>query len=153
GRAADAPGHHLRGPLRHRIARGGVLGLEGAIQALGGVVAAGDGPQVDVRVEGDLKGLPAAAEVAAYRIVQEALTNVHRHANAGCAEVRLHLNGDLHVTVDDDGVGLPDQVRSGIGMSSMRERAAELGGSCTVGPGARGGTLVRARLPVNGVSP
>lgn len=128
------------------------LGLEGAIQALGGVVAAGDGPRVDVRVEGDLKGLPAAAEVAAYRIVQEALTNVHRHAGAGCAEVRLSLNGDLHVTVDDDGVGLPDHVRSGIGMSSMRERAAELGGSCTVGRGPKGGTLVRARLPVNGVS-
>ncbi|MFB4311077.1 histidine kinase [Actinomadura sp. GTD37] len=126
------------------------LGLEGAIQALGGVVATGDGPRVDVRVEGDLKGLPAAAEVAAYRIVQEALTNVHRHAGAGCAEVTLCLNGDLHVTVGDDGVGLPDRVRSGIGMSSMRERAAELGGSCTVGPGPEGGTLVRARLPVNG---
>ncbi len=82
------------------------LGLEGAIQALGGVVATGDGPNVDVRVEGDLTGLPAAAEVAAYRIVQEALTNVHRHANAYCAEVTLCLNGDLHVTVGDDGVGL-----------------------------------------------
>ena len=126
------------------------LGLEGAIQALGGVVATGDGPKVDVQVDGDLKGLPAAAEVAAYRIVQEALTNVHRHARAGSAVVRLHLNGDLHVSVDDDGVGLPPQVRSGIGMSSMRERAAELGGSCTVGPGPMGGTLVRARLPVNG---
>ncbi|TDC51829.1 sensor histidine kinase [Actinomadura sp. KC345] len=126
------------------------LGLEGAIQALGGVVATGDGPEVDVQVDGDLKGLPAAAEVAAYRIVQEALTNVHRHAKAGSAVVRLHLNGDLHVSVDDDGVGLPSQVRSGIGMSSMRERAAELGGSCTVGPGPKGGTLVRARLPVNG---
>ncbi|TDB90392.1 sensor histidine kinase [Actinomadura sp. KC216] len=129
------------------------LGLEGAIQALGGVVATGDGPKVDVRVDGDLKGLPAAAEVAAYRIVQEALTNVHRHAKAGSAVVRLHLNGDLHVTVDDDGVGLPTQVRSGVGMSSMRERAAELGGSCTVGPGPQGGTLVRARLPVNGAHP
>ncbi|MFI0409763.1 sensor histidine kinase [Actinomadura sp. 3N508] len=129
------------------------LGLEGAIQALGGVVATGDGPQVNVHVDGDLKGLPAAAEVAAYRIVQEALTNVHRHAKAGSAVVRLHLNGDLHVTVDDDGVGLPTQVRSGVGMSSMRERAAELGGSCTVGPGPQGGTLVRARLPVNGAHP
>ncbi|MFC4051081.1 sensor histidine kinase [Actinomadura syzygii] len=129
------------------------LGLEGAIQALGGVVATGDGPKVDVQVDGDLKGLPAAAEVAAYRIVQEALTNVHRHARAGCAVVRLHLNGDLDVTVGDDGVGLPSHVRSGIGMSSMRERAAELGGTCTVGPGPEGGTLVRARLPVNGVHP
>ncbi|RFS85622.1 sensor histidine kinase [Actinomadura spongiicola] len=129
------------------------LGLEGAIQALGGVVATGDGPKVNVQVDGDLKGLPAAAEVAAYRIVQEALTNVHRHANADSAVVRLHLNGDLHVTVDDNGVGLPSRVRSGIGMSSMRERAAELGGSCTVGPGPQGGTLVRARLPVNGFHP
>ncbi|XRQ03492.1 histidine kinase [Actinomadura welshii] len=127
------------------------LGLEGAIQALGGVVATGEGPKVDVQVEGDLHGLSAAAEVAAYRIVQEALTNVHRHAKACSAVVRLHLNGDLHVTVDDDGVGLPPQVRSGVGMSSMRERAAELGGSCTVGPGPKGGTLVRAKLPVNGV--
>ncbi|MEU9021685.1 sensor histidine kinase [Actinomadura sp. NPDC048394] len=126
------------------------LGLAGAIQALGGVVATGDGPRVDVHVEGDLERLPAAAEVAAYRIVQEALTNVHRHARADSAVVRLYLNGDLHVTVDDDGVGLPPQMRSGIGMSSMRERAAELGGSCTVGPGPKGGTLVRARLPVNG---
>jgi signal transduction histidine kinase len=126
------------------------LGLEGAIQALGGVVATGDGPTVDVRVEGDLKGLSAAAEVAAYRIVQEALTNVHRHANACYAEVTLCLNGDLHVTIGDDGVGLPDRLRSGVGMSSMRERATELGGSCTVGPGPNGGTLVRARLPVNG---
>ncbi|MFB4303420.1 histidine kinase [Actinomadura sp. NTSP31] len=126
------------------------LGLAGAIQALGGVVATGDGPRVDVHVEGDLERLPAAAEVAAYRIVQEALTNVHRHARAESAVVRLYLNGDLHVTVDDDGVGLPPRLRSGIGMSSMRERAAELGGSCTVGPGPKGGTLVRARLPVNG---
>ncbi|TDD83631.1 sensor histidine kinase [Actinomadura rubrisoli] len=129
------------------------LGLAGAIQALGGVVATGDGPKVDVHVEGDLERLPAAAEVAAYRIVQEALTNVHRHARADCAVVRLYLNGDLHVTVGDDGVGLPPQVRSGIGMSSMRERATELGGSCTVGPGPKGGTLVRARLPVNGAHP
>ncbi|WP_242901632.1 sensor histidine kinase [Actinomadura terrae] len=126
------------------------LGLAGAIQALGGVVATGDGPKVEVHVEGELDRLPAAAEVAAYRIVQEALTNVHRHAKADCAEVRLYLNGDLHVSVDDDGVGLPPRVRSGVGMSSMRERAAELGGSCTVGPGPKGGTIVRARLPVNG---
>jgi two-component system, NarL family, sensor kinase len=124
------------------------LGLAGAIRALGCVVSTGDGPKVDVEVEGDLTVLPAAAEVAAYRIVQEALTNVHRHAKAGAAVVRLHLNGDLYVTIGDDGVGLPADLRSGVGMSSMRERAAELGGSCTVGPGPDGGTLVRARLPL-----
>ena len=124
------------------------LGLAGAIKALGGVVATGDGPTVEVEVEGDLDALPAAAEVAAYRIVQEALTNVYRHAKADSAVVRLHLNGDLHVTVNDDGVGMPENVRSGVGMSSMQERAAEIGGSCTVAPGPDGGTVVRARLPV-----
>ena len=125
------------------------LGLAGAIQALGLVVSTEDGPNVAVQVEGDLSCLPAAAEVAAYRIVQEALTNVHRHARASEVEVRLNLNGDLHVSVGDDGVGLSPDARSGIGMSSMRERAAELGGSCSVGPGpGGGGTVVRARLPI-----
>ncbi|MEW2352753.1 histidine kinase [Spirillospora sp. NPDC029432] len=124
------------------------LGLAGAIRALGGVVATGDGPEVEVEVEGDLGELPAAAEVAAYRIVQEALTNVYRHAQAGNALVRLSLNGDLHVWVGDDGVGMAEGARSGVGMSSMRERAAEIGGSCTVEPGPEGGTVVRARLPV-----
>ncbi|MFF5263399.1 histidine kinase [Actinomadura viridis] len=127
------------------------LGLAGAIRALGGVVGTGDGPSVDVRVEGDLASLPAAAEVAAYRIVQEALTNVYRHARAGSAVVRLSLNGDLHVCVGDDGVGMPPDARSGVGMCSMRERAAEIGGSCTVGPGPEGGTVVSARLPVNAI--
>jgi two-component system NarL family sensor kinase len=129
------------------------LGLAGAIRALGGVVAGEDGPQVDVRVEGDLDNLPAAAEVAAYRIVQEALTNVYRHARAGNAEVRLCLNGDLHVTVRDDGVGLREDARSGVGMSSMRERATEIGGSLTVAQAPEGGTLVRARLPISGTGP
>ncbi|WP_019633969.1 sensor histidine kinase [Actinomadura atramentaria] len=128
------------------------LGLAGAIRALGGVVSTGDGPRVDVHVDGDLDRLPAAAEVAAYRIVQEALTNVYRHAKADRAVVRLlSLNGDLHVTVGDDGIGVRDRPRSGVGMTSMRERAAELGGSCTIGPGPGGGTLVSARLPVNGL--
>jgi signal transduction histidine kinase len=124
------------------------LGLAGAIRALGGVVATGDGPEVNVQVEGDLDNLPAAAEVAAYRIVQEALTNVYRHANAGNAIVHLRLNGDLHVSVLDDGIGVAPNARSGVGMSSMRERATEIGGSCTVTPAPEGGTLVTARLPV-----
>ncbi|MEV5571461.1 sensor histidine kinase [Spirillospora sp. NPDC052269] len=130
------------------------LGLAGAIRALGGVVGSGGhGPRVDVEVEGDLAALPAAAEVAAYRIVQEALTNVYRHAKAARAVVRLDLSGDLDVTVRDDGVGLPKDVRAGVGMSSMRERAAELGGSCTVSRRPEGGTLVRARLPLSGAPP
>ncbi|MCP2338825.1 sensor histidine kinase [Actinomadura rupiterrae] len=130
------------------------LGLAGAIRALGGVVGSGGhGPHVEVEVEGELAALPAAAEVAAYRIVQEALTNVYRHAKASHALVRLDLSGDLDVTVRDDGVGLPRDVRAGVGLSSMRERAAELGGTCTVRRRAEGGTLVRARLPLSGAPP
>ncbi|MEV4254117.1 ATP-binding protein, partial [Spirillospora sp. NPDC049652] len=109
--------------------------------------------RVDVHVEGDLAALPAAAEVAAYRIVQEALTNVYRHARAGHAVVRLRLNGDLDVSVQDDGIGPPEDLRGGVGMSSMRERAAELGGACTVSGRPEGGTLVRARLPLTGAPP
>src|SRR5262249_23231367 len=126
------------------------LGLAGAIRALGSVVATGDGPKVDVQVEGDLDNLPAAAEVAAYRIVQEALTNVYRHAKAECATVRLSLNGDLHVSIKDDGIGMPQEARLGVGMSSMQERATEIGGSCTIRRSPEGGTLVRARLPITG---
>ncbi|RAY12124.1 sensor histidine kinase [Actinomadura craniellae] len=126
------------------------LGLAGAIEALGESATGAGGPRVEVRVEGDeagLANLPAAVEVAAYRIVQEALTNVRRHAGAGLAVVRLRLDGDLYLSVSDDGAGMPAGGRAGVGTSSMRERAAELGGSCTIGRGAEGGTLVQARLP------
>lgn len=131
------------------------LGLAGAVQALadGAAESPGGGDPLRVRVElfGDLEDLPAAVEVAAYRIVQEALTNVRRHARATTAVVRLERSGELRVSVADDGVGPPAAARAGVGMSSMRERAAELGGSCSIGPGPAGGTLVQARLPIHGV--
>ncbi|REE99266.1 histidine kinase/DNA gyrase B/HSP90-like ATPase [Thermomonospora umbrina] len=124
------------------------LGLAGAVRALADGTAGG--PRVDVLVDGELDDLPAAVEVAAYRIAQEALTNARRHARAGIVLVRLDRGGELHLSVADDGVGLPEHARAGVGMSSMRERAAELGGSCSIGPGTAGGTLVQARLPING---
>lgn len=93
--------------------------------------------------------LSAAAEVAVYRIVQEAVTNVLRHANATVCTVRLADDeGDgVSIEVADDGVGIHDAVVEGVGLRSMRERAAELGGTCHVQPTADGGTLVRANLP------
>jgi signal transduction histidine kinase len=96
--------------------------------------------------------LPAAVEVAAYRIVLEALTNVTRHAHASSCTIRLELRGarDLFVEVIDDGVGLLDGSRAGVGMASMRERADELGGECWIEAGPAGGTRVRARLPIPG---
>ncbi|GAA0357545.1 hypothetical protein GCM10009530_03480 [Microbispora corallina] len=102
---------------------------------------------VDVDVRGDLDGLPAAVEVAAYRIVQEALTNVRKHARARRVRVSLRRDGELRVVVADDGVGLPASRRPGVGLVSMAERAAEVGGTCAVASGRDGGTTVVARLP------
>jgi two-component system, NarL family, sensor kinase len=105
-------------------------------------------PGLAVSVDADpIERLPAAVEVAAYRIATEALTNVSRHANATSATIRLSLNGSLEVEVADDGRGMPDGWSPGVGVSSIRERAAELGGTCVVGPAPGGGTLVLARLP------
>ncbi|GGO09646.1 hypothetical protein GCM10010116_19460 [Microbispora rosea subsp. aerata] len=130
------------------------LGLAGAVRELAEetLPAGTDGvAEVSVRVDGDLTGLPAAVEVAVYRIVQEALNNVRRHARATRVDVavaRTGGGGELRVTVADDGVGLPARLRTGVGMSSMRERAAELGGSCVVTAPENGGTVVEARFPL-----
>ncbi|MEU9885376.1 sensor histidine kinase [Sphaerisporangium sp. NPDC051011] len=121
------------------------LGLAGAVRAL----AVEGPPPVTVEVSGDLTTLPAAVEVAAYRIVQEALTNVRRHARATSASIALDRAPDaLRVRVSDDGAGLPERPRAGVGLHSMRERAAELGGTCVTVPVATGGTTVEAILPL-----
>ncbi len=84
-----------------------------------------------------------------YRIVQEALTNVARHARARRCSIRLSVgDGELEVEITDDGVGLPEGYRFGVGLASMRERAEELGGTCAVEKGADSGTRVRAVLPL-----
>jgi signal transduction histidine kinase len=122
------------------------LGLVGALRSTGPAAAPG-GPSVHVHADGELTGLPAAVEVAAYRIAQEGVTNAVRHAGAGRVEVRLRSGADaLTVEVHDDGTGLPDDVCPGMGLTSMRERAAEVGGWCTVAADS-GGTLVTAHLP------
>ena len=95
-----------------------------------------------------LPPLPAAVEVAAYRIALEALTNVARHAGASACTLRLSVNGALELEVRDDGRGLPESYRRGVGLESMRERAAELGGECTIERADRNGTRVTALLPL-----
>jgi signal transduction histidine kinase len=98
-----------------------------------------------------LPALPAAVEVAAYRITTEALTNVARHSRAHRAEVRLATEGPrLRVEVTDDGVGVPEQrtASTGVGLAAMTERATELGGSCCVRRRPEGGTAVVAMLPL-----
>ena len=94
-----------------------------------------------------LADLPAAVEVACYRIVTEALTNVTRHAHAAHCSVRIQFDGDLDVDVRDDGTGLPEGWRAGVGIASMRERVTELGGELVIEPSLPRGTRINARLP------
>lgn len=98
--------------------------------------------------EKGLPPLPAAVEVAAYRIALESLTNVVRHAQAGCCEIRISLNDSLQIEISDDGIGIAQVHKAGVGLTSMRERAAELGGTCKVESPENGGTRVVARIPI-----
>jgi signal transduction histidine kinase len=108
---------------------------------------------IAVEVAEPLPGLPAAVEVAAYRICQEALMNVLKHSSATTVVVRLGVVGDdLELEVTDDGVGaMPGTTGGdgGVGLASMRERAEELGGSCAVAGAPGGGTRVAVRLPLH----
>lgn len=108
------------------------------------------GLTADVRVEGDAPALPPGADLAAFRIVQEALTNVVRHSGARSARVRLrYLPGLLDIGVDDDGPAVTGgDSGGGNGLVGMRERAAALGGTVECGPRPGGGFGVRARLPL-----
>jgi signal transduction histidine kinase len=113
------------------------------------------GLDVQIQTEGDPRPLPFGVDVAAYRIVQEALTNVTRHAGAGTATVRVtYAERDLTVQVDDDGHGgrAPSADGAGKGVRGMRERVAALGGELEVGPRPAGGFRVRARLPLEGAA-
>ena len=102
-----------------------------------------------VETDGDMDGLPAATEVATYRIVAEALTNAGRHADASEIVLTLRREGDrVQVSVQDDGRGVAADSVPGVGLASMASRAEEVGGSLGVVPGPRGrGTVVQAVLP------
>lgn len=127
------------------------LGLMTAIKER----AAELGQIMQVRVDGPdcLPTLPAAVEVAAYRICQEALMNVLKHADARHVQVRVRAAGDLlTLDIEDDGAGhagRTGQAVGGIGLSSMRERAAEVGGRCTFTTPDGGGTHVSVCLPLS----
>ncbi|KAB2344726.1 sensor histidine kinase [Actinomadura rudentiformis] len=110
--------------------------------------------RVDLHVTGDPRALPADADVAAYRIVQEALTNTVKHAGASAAAVRLHWKDDeLEIKVTDNGRGQDAEDaaagwrRGGDGLIGIRERAVACGGRAEVGPMPDGGFHVTARLP------
>lgn len=127
------------------------VGLVEAVRQAAAGLGTGPAGFAEVRVDaGPLPPLPAAVEVAAYAIVREALTNAARHAAAASVAVRLAVSASaLVVEIRDDGRGVSAHVRPGVGFRSMRERAAELGGACTVTAAPGGGTLVSAALPVS----
>ncbi len=128
------------------------LGLVGAIRHLVMAFNSGPGhstPTIGMTASDGLGELPAAVEVAAYRIVTEAVTNTVRHARASRCEVRLTVQDRLILEISDDGVGLPGRHHPGVGLSSMRERAEELGGRFVIKPLAGGGTLMHAELPLD----
>jgi len=104
--------------------------------------------QIQVIAPDPLPSLPAAIEVAAYRIAQEALANVVRHAHAQNCQLRICLEKQtLQIEITDDGIGLPPTYRTGVGLLSMRERAQELGGTCEVIRTGQRGTRVQVCLP------
>ena len=156
---AGALAERLRGQVREVVSgvRGIVeglrppilddLGLTAALRQQADALATPSLP-IDVHVE-ELPPLSAAVDLAALRIVGEALTNVTRHSGARSCRVEVRTqDGLLELVVSDDGVGADiTEGGSGLGLTSMRERAVEVGGSCMVESGERG-TRVRALLPI-----
>ncbi len=119
------------------------------LSRLPGLVASVTSQGVDVTLSSDVADAPKAVQLAVYRIVQESLTNVVRHAKATRATVSV--SADAHeytVVVDDDGRGLSDEATGGRGLLGMRERAELLGGTLTTGTSPLGGLQVTARIPV-----
>jgi len=111
-------------------------------------VQAPDTPVLLTVPDAGLGELPAAVEVAAYRIVTEAVTNVFRHAHARSCSVTIGSGPVLWLEVCDDGTGMPHGWRAGVGITAMRERVAELGGALVIEPRVPRGTRIVARLPV-----
>jgi signal transduction histidine kinase len=122
------------------------VGLLGAIRQcairLSGDVA------FEISGPAEVSTLPAAVEVAAFRIASEAMTNVARHSGATRCRVVVAIGGTFDLTVTDNGHGADPTTAPGVGWVSMRERAAELGGSCTITSRGEGGLVVRAVLPL-----
>ncbi|MGW0484455.1 sensor histidine kinase [Nonomuraea sp. NPDC003214] len=134
-RTSAVPAGEDPGPVRPRL--DGLASLAGR-----------SGLDVDITVEGERRPVPAGLEAAVYRIVQEALTNVRKHAGVDAVRLRLRWTAqDLVVELADEGGG-PHRGGSGYGLIGMRERAAACGGTLTAGPGPAGGYVVRAVFPL-----
>jgi two-component system sensor histidine kinase UhpB len=145
-----SPARARRGPAASRIPGTlAELGLASALSALATRFTRQSGVRVDRRLEPDLPALGEDVEVVVYRVAQEALTNVARHAGARQVTLSLaHADATVTLTVDDDGSGIPpyvgDEAR---GITGMRERALLAHGRLRIGRGPAGGTRVRLEVP------
>ena len=128
------------------------LGLAGAIRQRAASLTTG-GLVFEMCLAPNLPPLPAASEVAAFRIASEAITNVARHSGATRCRVELRCDRGLELTVSDNGRGADRSSPPGVGWTSMVERAAELGGTCTIGARDDGGLVVHATLPTGPAVP
>ena len=127
------------------------LGLVSALTELSRAFTHRTGITVDCRLHLHPPALDSDVELAVYRIVQESLTNVARHADARRVELTLrHTPERVHVEVVDDGRGLPSQAPAGAGLRGMRERAVLIGGHLTIATAPSGGVQVGLELPVRG---
>lgn len=139
--------HGLRPPILDDI------GITSALRQLVADVGKRGPLTVTLRCTGTENGLPPDLKLTAYRIVQESLNNVVRHANARRATVRVQFADSVSLTISDDGEGIPADFGSaagqqpGLGLSGMRERATLAGGTLQVSPRSPRGTVVRATLP------
>jgi len=158
---AEAELDHLQDELRSAIAdiRRLVHGLRppaldefGLVTALRSRLLAfeseGDGFSTELVSSGDDHTLPAAVEVAVYRITEEALTNISRHAAARSATVFLDIGESVRLEIADDGRGIAPESRVGVGGQSMRERTEELGGTYDIGPRDGSGTRIVVTIPL-----
>ena len=128
------------------------LGLISAIREYTADYQGAENLHVTLTAPETLPHLPAAVEVAAYRIVLEAFSNVVHHSQATECDITIRIEGQntgfiFCVDIRDNGQGLPDKHRAGVGIVSMRERTAELGGSLIIESSRGSGTLVRACMP------
>lgn len=122
------------------------LGLLSAVHEQARKLSSSD-LNIVVETPDTLPAMPAAVEVATYRIVQEALTNVTRHARAHSCTVSLSINEHMDIAIEDDGVGIPSLHRTGVGLRSIYERVDELGGSCQIDSQPGMGTRIKVSLP------
>jgi signal transduction histidine kinase len=141
-RAAAAPGARAGGGSAALRPQPGL----GELDALVGRVSAAGLP-VELRVSGQPRPLSPGADLAAYRVVQEGLTNVLRHAGRAAATVGVEWGEELVITVNDDGDGSGGDGTAGRGLIGLRERLALYGGELAAGPRPDGGWQVRAAMP------